>query len=142
MACSSELVYDEEDIADVYVDAALEIRLEHHVAAHGLPVSVECKADELATCVHDRASGVTSCDVIVAEERHRHLAVLQRVLSEILILPKLLELIRHHELPVVRIFLFHHSVKSGVMSVDHGVLRRISLDRTVSQSHREVCIRI
>ena len=31
---ATELLHDEEDIADVYIDASLEVRLEHHVAAH------------------------------------------------------------------------------------------------------------
>ena len=32
--CSTELVNDEEDIADIDIDTSLEIRLEHYVAAH------------------------------------------------------------------------------------------------------------
>lgn len=31
---TAELVHDEEDIADVHIDAPLEVRLEHYVAAH------------------------------------------------------------------------------------------------------------
>ena len=50
------LVDDEEHVADVDVDGALEFWLEVHVAAHGFPVAVEGKAEEFALGVHDRAA--------------------------------------------------------------------------------------
>ena len=48
-SCTAELVDYEEHIADVNIDTSLKIRLEHHVAAHRFPVSVECKSDEFAS---------------------------------------------------------------------------------------------
>ena len=50
----SELVHDEQHIADVHADASLELRLEHHIAAHRFPVAVESQPDQLPVCIEDR----------------------------------------------------------------------------------------
>ena len=56
VSSASELVYDEQHVADIYVDASLKIRLEDDITAHCLPVAVERKADELALCIEDVTS--------------------------------------------------------------------------------------
>ena len=142
MTGTAELVYDEKDITDVYIDTSLEIRFEHHIAAHRLPVAVESQTDQFSACIHDRASRVTSGDVVVAEETCHHLALFICILTVILVLPKLLKLLWHNEFPIIRIFLFHDSVKSSIMLVHHCILRGISSDGTISISHCEVCVRI
>ena len=42
----SELVHDEQYISDVHADASLELRLEHHIAAHRFPVAVKSQPDQ------------------------------------------------------------------------------------------------
>ena len=56
MACSTELVHEEEHVADIHADAALEVRLEHHVAGHRLPVAVEGETDQAAVSIEDRGA--------------------------------------------------------------------------------------
>ena len=53
-----ELVDNEKHITDIDVDCALHIGFEHDVAAHGFPVTVKGKADQLAVAVDDRAARV------------------------------------------------------------------------------------
>ena len=76
VAGTAELVDDKEDVAHIDVDAALQLGVEHDVAAQGLPVAVEGQADELTIGIHDRAAGVTARDVVVGEEADVHGAVL------------------------------------------------------------------
>ena len=64
MLAAAQLVEDEEHVADVQRDAALQVVIEVDVAAQRFPVAVEGAADEVAFAVNDRAAGVAARDVV------------------------------------------------------------------------------
>ena len=123
IASSAKLVHQEQNVADVHTDATLQVRLEHDVAGHALPVAVEGKADQLTVRIEDRTAGIASGDVIVGEEAARQVAVRHRILAVILRLIEFLQLGRDLELVVVRILFLDHAVDSGIMPVKESVLR-------------------
>lgn len=62
---------DPEDIADVYADCFAVVRVEVGVRAEGLFVAVKCQSDKFSFSVEDRASRVSTCDVVVRQEVYR-----------------------------------------------------------------------
>ena len=111
MSCATELVHQEEDVADVNADTPLQVGFEHHVAGHALPVAVEGETYQAAVSIKDGASGITSSDVVVGEEVDRQVAISHCVLSVVLGLIESLEFGRYLELVVVGIFLLHHTLE-------------------------------
>ena len=69
------LVDDEQHVADVNVDGALQFGFEVDVAAHGFPVAVKGQTDEFALTIHDGAAGVTTGDIVSRQEAHDEFAV-------------------------------------------------------------------
>ena len=68
VASATELVDDEEHIAGIHIDTALQSRVEHDIATQSLPVAVEGQTDEFTVSVHDGAAGVATGDVVVGKE--------------------------------------------------------------------------
>ena len=60
IGAATEGVDDEEDVAHIYVDAALEGRVELEVAGERFDIAVEGKADELALGVEHGGAGVAA----------------------------------------------------------------------------------
>ena len=56
MVCASQLVYGEEDIADVKLDVAAIVRVEFDVAHRAFPYAVEIQTDQVAVLVYHRTS--------------------------------------------------------------------------------------
>ena len=65
---STELVYDEQHVADIHIDASLKIWFEDDVSAHGFPVAVKSQSDKFTLGVEHVTSGVSAGDVVVGEE--------------------------------------------------------------------------
>ena len=103
---------------------------------------IESQSEQVSVGIEHRTAGIASCNVVVRQEGHRHLAVRHGVRAEIPGLVEFLQLFRHDKLPVVRILFLHHPVKGSVVPVDDGVLRRISFHRPVCKPHGEVGVRI
>ena len=142
MAGAAELVHEEEDVAAVHADAALEVWLEHHVAGHRLPVAVEGQSDELAVGVEDRAAGVAAGDVVGGEETAREVAVGHSVLSVVSLDIELLEFLSNDELIVVRILFLDYAGEGRIVLVHDTVSRGVALHGTIGQTHCRVCVRI
>lgn len=70
------LLHNEEDVADIHADGALQLRLVEIVAAHGLPVAVESQAHELAVGIEHGAAAVAARDVVVGDEADGHLSLI------------------------------------------------------------------
>ena len=51
-----KFIDDEEDVANIHIDGTLHIGFKHDVAAHGFPVAIEGKADQLTIAIDYRAS--------------------------------------------------------------------------------------
>ena len=64
---------DEQHVADIYPDTALQAGFVKVVAAHGLPVTVESQAEQLAARVEHGAARVAARNVVVRDEAHLHL---------------------------------------------------------------------
>ena len=92
MLAAAQLVEDEEHVADVQRDAALQIVIEVDVAAQRFPVAVEGATDEVTFAVNDRAAGVAARDVVGRQEADGHGAVGHGVAAEVLLLDEFLQL--------------------------------------------------
>ena len=75
MAGAAQFLNEEEDVADIDADAALEVRFEHHIGRHGLPVAVKRKADQFALRVQYRRARIAARDVVVRQETGMDLSV-------------------------------------------------------------------
>ena len=139
---AAELVHQEQDVADVYADAPLQVRLKHDVAGHRLPVAVKSKADQFSLCVQYRAAGVAAGNIVVGKEASRQVAGGIGIDTVVLGLPKLLQACGDDKFIVGGVFLLHYAVKGGEMVVPDAVLGRIAANLAVSKTHGEVCIGI
>ena len=70
----SDLVDDEEDVADVKGDVAADLRIEDDVAHGAFPHAVEVEADEVSVGVDHRAAGVAACSVVCGYEAYGNLS--------------------------------------------------------------------
>ena len=122
-------------VADVDRDGALKLRLKGDVAAHGFPVAVEGKADQVAIRVHDRAAGVAARDVGAVDEAYHELAVLVGVRAKVTRLDELLEALWDDELGVAVVLLFQDAVGGGDEVVVHGVGRLVVAHGAVGEAH-------
>ena len=73
----------EKDIANIYADTTLQIRLKGDIATHRFPVSIESESDQTGVLIEYRAPGITTSDIIVREESQLQFPFFIRVRSEI-----------------------------------------------------------
>ena len=83
IGAAAEGVDDEEDVAHIYVDAALEGRVELEVAGERFDIAIEGETDEFALGVEHARAAVAARDVVVGEEAGGQLAVLAGVAAEV-----------------------------------------------------------
>ena len=83
IGAAAEGVDDEEDVAHIYVDAALEGRVELEVAGERFDVAIKGQTDEFALGVEHARAAVAARDVVVGEEAGGQLAVLAGVAAEV-----------------------------------------------------------
>ncbi len=83
MFCFAQLLYHEQDVANVHADGALRLRFVKDVAAHGFPVAVEGQSQELAFGVEHGAARIAARDVVVGDEAYFHFALLIGITAEV-----------------------------------------------------------
>ena len=143
VAAAGELVDDEEHVAYVYGDAALQLRLEGYVARHRLPVAVEGEAYEAAVAVEHRRARIAARDVEVGEEAGVDAAVGVGIAAVVLGAVELLELVLDGELlGVPGILLRQHALQRGEVVVRDGVGGVVGEHLTVGEAYGEVGIRV
>ena len=74
MVCACQLVYGEQDIADVKRDVAAIVRVEFDVAHRAFPYAVEIQTDQVAVLVYHRTSGIASRGVVGGDEAYRNVS--------------------------------------------------------------------
>ena len=72
MVCAGQLVYGEQDIADVKRDVAAIVRVVFDVAHRAFPYAVEIQTDQVAVLVYHRTSGIASRGVVGGDEAYRN----------------------------------------------------------------------
>ena len=65
------LMDNEEYVADIYIDTALFLLFESNIATEGFPVTIERTTDKVTFSVEDRASGITTRNIVVCNEGYR-----------------------------------------------------------------------
>lgn len=65
MLGAAQFFYDEQGVANIQADGALNFWQEREVRADRFPVAIERSTDQFAFGVHHRTSAVTTGDVVV-----------------------------------------------------------------------------
>ena len=71
MLASSQFFEDEQYITDIQIDATLQVVIEIDVTTQRLPVTVESTSDQFTVCIQYRATGVTTGNIVRAQEANR-----------------------------------------------------------------------
>ena len=108
MLASSQFFEDEQYITDIQIDATLQVVIEIDVTTQRLPVTVDSTSDQFTVCIQYRATGVTTGNIVRAQEANRHVTVRQRIASKILFLNQFLQFGRNYEFTVFGIFFFQN----------------------------------
>ena len=144
VGCVSPFLYEEQNKADIYTDAALKVAVETDVATHGLPVAVEGQSDEFAASVEHGAAGVSAGDIVVADEAELHLAgVLVGISSPFALLHQRHDVV--FQLVVLNFLLLCGFVQQALCIGEVVKLlatRSVVLDETVAQAHGEIGVAV
>src|SRR5690606_23723937 len=113
---SSRISVDQpKHITDIHVDGTLKVRIENHVASHRLDVTVERKSDELSFTIQHRRTRVTTCNIVISQEVHRHKASFVSILTKIFLRIQVEKPLWKIELRIVLLILLHHSVECRIV---------------------------
>ena len=129
---------DEQHVADIYPDAALQAGLVEIIAAHGLPIAVESQAEELTARVEHGAARVTARDVVIRNEADLHLSAPIGITAVVAALQQAHQLGLQGEVGLAAMLagLLQNATYGGEVAVMRPVGRIIAPHRAEAEAHR------